>query len=179
LKPIISKNCRIRHPGHFSVGQYSIVDDYSYFSTRVKVGRCSHIASGCSIAGGKERQFTLGDYCSLSSGVKIWCKSNDFTDDIVAIVPEGFKNVKDRPITGDVTIGDMCAVGANAVIMPDNTIPDGTVVGALSFVPTRFKFKSWSVYAGIPVKYIGKRNKKNVLRQAKELEVQMRGAPAR
>ena len=179
MKPTISKNCRIRHPGCFSVGPYSIVDDYSYFSTRVKIGRCSHIASGCSIAGGKDRQFKMGNYCSLSSGVKIWCASNDFANDIVTIVPEGFKSVKDHPITGDVTIGDMCAIGSNAVIMPDNAIPEGAVVGALSFVPARFKFQPWSVYAGIPIRFIGKRNRKNVLRQAKELEIQMRRASAR
>ena len=179
MNPIISKNCRIRHPGHFSVGAYSIVDDYCYFSTKVKVGKCSHIASGCSIAGGKERQFTLGDYCSLSSGVKIWCTSNDFVNDVVTIMPEGFKNVKANLITGDVTIGDMCAVGSNAVIMPDNIIPEGTVVGALSFVPARFKFRPWSVYAGIPVRYAGKRNKKNVLGQAKELEMRIQKASAR
>ena len=179
MKAIISKNCRIRHPGHFSVGSYSIVDDYSYFSTKVKVGRCSHIASGCSIAGGKDRQFKMGDYCSLSSGVKIWCASNDFVNDIVTITPKGFKGVNEHPITGDVTIGDMCAVGSNTVIMPDNVIPEGAVVGALSFVPTRFKFKPWSVYAGIPARYIGKRNRKNVLRQAKEIGMQMRKASAK
>lgn len=179
MKPIVSKNCRIRHPEHFTAGQYSIIDDYSYFSTKVKVGRCSHIASGCSIAGGPARQFRLGDYCSLSSGVKIWCASNDYVNDVVTIIPKGFKGVKDRPTAGDVTIGDMCAVGSNSVIMPGNVIPEGTVIGALSFVPARFKFKPWSVYAGIPVRYAGKRNKKNVLRQVKELEMQMRKVSAR
>jgi len=174
MKPIISANCRIRYPGHFSVNVYSIVDDYSYFSTKVKIGRCSHIAAGCTIAGGKDRQFTLGDYSSVSSGVRIWCVSDDFTNDIVTIIPDTAGQIKNHLITGDVTIGDMCAIGANTVIMPKNFISDGTVIGALSFVPPGFKFKPWSVYAGIPVRFIEKRNKRNVLKQVAMLERKLR-----
>lgn len=71
VKPIISPHTRIRHPQHFEIGDYSIVDDFCYISTRVRIGVCSHVASGCSIAGGVAHQFSLGDFCSLSSGVKI------------------------------------------------------------------------------------------------------------
>lgn len=173
MKPIVSKNCRIRHPKYFSVGPYSIIDDYCYFSTKVRIGKCSHIASGCSIAGGVERSFKLGDYSSLSSGVKIWCVSDDFTNDIVTIIPCGFGKIKKLSIVGDVAIGDMCAVGANSVIMPDNLIPDGAVIGALSFVPPNFKFKPWAVYAGIPIKLIKYRNKISVLKQVKKLKSRM------
>lgn len=174
MKPIISKNCRIRHPRHFSVKPYSIVDDYCYFSTRVRVGKCSHIASGCSIAGGKDKLFVLGDFSSVSSGVKIWCTSDDFVNDLVTIIPEGVRGIKKNLIEGDVTIGSMCAVGANSVIMPRNKIPDGTVIGALSFVPPAFKFKPWSVYAGIPIKFICRRNKTGVLRQTGKLKRALR-----
>lgn len=170
MKPTISPNCRIRHPEHFSVGDYSIIDDYCYFSTRVKIGKCSHISSGCSIAGGKDRLFVLGDYSSLSSGVKIWCTSDDFTNDIVTIIPESFGKIKSHLITGDVILGNLTAVGSNSVIMPNNTIPEGTVIGALSLVPSNFKFKPWAVYAGIPVRFIKYRNKENVIKQFEKLE---------
>ncbi len=172
--PIISKNIRVRCPDNFKVGQYSVIDDFSYFSTKVKVGKCSHIASGCSIAGGKKCQFSLGDYSSLSSGVKVWCSSDDFTNDIVTIIPEQVLKtagpVKNNFITGDVRIGNFTAVGANTVIMPDNFIPEGVVIGALSFVTSNYKFKPWSVYAGIPARFIKKRNRRNVLRQVNLME---------
>lgn len=167
---IISKNIRVRCPEDFIIGEYSIIDDYCYFSTKVKVGRCSHIASGCSVAGGGGRQFILGDYSSLSSGVKVWCASDDFCNDIVTLIPQGFAEVKNNFISGDVIMGNMTAVGANSVIMPCNTIPEGAVIGALSFVPVGFKFKPWSVYAGIPVRLIKRRNKKNVLGQVRLIE---------
>ncbi len=168
--PIISPNIRVRHPEYFVVGDDSIVDDYCYFSTRVRIGRASHIASGCSIAGGGARQFVLGDYSSLSSGVKVWCTSDDFVNDLVTIVPAGAGSVKTHLIEGDVTIGDFTAIGSNAVVMPANTIPEGTVVGALSFVPAGFGFEPWSVYGGTPIRLLGRRNKDNVLAQVRQMD---------
>jgi acetyltransferase-like isoleucine patch superfamily enzyme len=167
--PIVSQHIRVRHPQHFSIGEGSIVDDYCYFSTKLQVGRYTHIANGCSIAGGGARQCIIGDYCSLSSGVKIWCTSNDFVNDIVVIAPEGL-DVGAELISGDVTLENFTGVGTNSVIMPDNRIPEGTVIGALSFVPNAFDFKPWSVYAGVPLRFIKPRNQENVLKQVQKLD---------
>lgn len=168
MKPIISKNIRIRHKEFFEIGDNSVVDDYSYFSTKIKIGNHCHIASGCSIAGGKDFQFTIGDYSSISSGVKIWCRTNDYVNDLVILNPEN-KNIGDNKIEGNISIGIMCGIGANSVILPYNNIPEGTIIGALSLVPSNYKFKKWAVYAGIPIKYIKKRNKNNVLKQLQKL----------
>lgn len=170
MKPIISSNCRIRHPGDFFVDEYSIVDDFCYFSTQVRLGKFCHVAAGCHIAGGKERLFTFGDYSSLSAGVKIWLASDDYVNDVIAIIHEGFPQVKDHFIVGDVSLGKYTGVGSNAVIMPDNQVPDGVAIGALSFVPPRFSFERWMVYAGTPIRPIKARNKENVLRQVRQLE---------
>jgi len=175
VKPIVSPNTRIRHAQHFDVGEYSIVDDFCYISARVRIGVCSHVASGCSIAGGAAHLFTLGDFSSLSSGVKIWCVSDDFTNDIVCIMPDG-ADVKRRVIEGDVTFGNYTAAGSNSVVMPDNTVPEGTVIGALSFVPSRFAFEPWSVYAGVPIRRVGERNRAAVLEQASRLRAHIDAA---
>jgi acetyltransferase-like isoleucine patch superfamily enzyme len=135
----------------------------------VRIGLCSHIASGCSVAGGRDRLFVLGDFCSLSSGVKIWCTSDDFANDLVTIVPDGVAPLKQRLMTGDVVFANYTAAGSNAVVMPSNRIPEGTVIGALSFVPPDFRFEPWSVYAGIPVRRVGPRNQTAVLSQAAAL----------
>jgi acetyltransferase-like isoleucine patch superfamily enzyme len=163
--PIVSPNSRIRHPDQFTIGPNSIVDDYCYFSTRVRIGDWSHIASGCSVAGGSDRLFALGDFSSLSSGVKIWCTSDDFVNDVVTIVPPELGPIKENLITGDVVLGSFTAVGANSVVMPRNEIPEGCTIGALSFVPAGFDFEPWTVYAGTPVRRIADRNRENVLRQ--------------
>lgn len=168
MKRIISKNIRVRNEKTFVVGDYSVIDDYCYFSAKIEIGQHCHIANNCSIAGGQDYQFSLGDCSSISSGVKIWCQSNEYINDLV-VLNVNKADLGDDPIKGDVTIGKMCAVGSNTVIMPNNSIPDGTVIGALSFVPPNFKFKSWSVYAGIPIKFVKKRNKERIIKQYNKL----------
>lgn len=163
-KPIISKNLRIRVPEHFHIGEGSIVDDFCYFSTRVSVGSFCHIANNVSIAGGCDRQFSLGNYSSVSAGAKIWCSSDDFNCDMAALAPAGIQ-IDRNTITGDVTIAELTIIGCNSVVMPKNDIPVGVTIGALSFVPAEFKFEAWSLYAGTPLRFIRKRNKKEVLRQ--------------
>ncbi|MBI3722726.1 hypothetical protein HY251_02045 [bacterium] len=167
--PIISKNIRVRYPEHFVVGPGSIVDDFCYFSTKVRIGACSHVCPGVTIAGGVARQFVLGDYSSLASGTRVYCTSNDYVNDVVTIVPAD-AGVDEKPITGDVIFGNYAGVGANSVIMPRNVIPEGTVIGALSYVPPEFEFKPWAVYAGVPIKHRGERNKERVLAQARRLD---------
>lgn len=179
MKPIISPNIRVRHPDAFDVGEDSVVDDYCYFSTQVRIGRCSHVASNCTIAGGKDRRFVLGDFSSLSAGVRIWCASDDFVRDIVTLIPAGIPNPKAHVIAGDVTFGDYTAVGANTVVMPANSVPDGAVIGALSFVPPRFRFEPWSVYAGTPIRKVRDRDREGVLAQAQALSEAIRERGAR
>jgi len=170
MKPIVSPNTRIRHPDQFVIGEDSIVDDYCYFSTKVRIGRCTHIASGCSVAGGSAMQFDIGHFCSLSSGVKIWCTSDDFVNDVVALLPPDVEEVKTHLIRGNVTLGDYTAVGSNSVVMPGNHVPEGTVIGALSFVPAGFEFRPWSVYAGAPIRFIRARNRETVMEQVSKIE---------
>lgn len=172
--PIISRKIRVRHPRHFQVGSFSIVDDFCYFSTRVRVGTCSHIAAGCTVAGGKDFLFALGDMSSLSSGVRVWCGSDDFRNDVVTIIPPGVRSPKKHFLGGDVILEDYTAVGANSVLMPGNRIPEGTVIGALSFVPPAFRFRPWSVYAGIPIRRVGARNRAEVLSQASKLRAALK-----
>lgn len=180
MRPIVSPHSRVRHSDLFEIGEDSIVDDYCYFSTKVRIGRCTHIASGCSVAGGRERQFTIGDFSSLSSGVKIWCTSDDFVNDVVAIIPAGIYDPKQHLISADVTLGNYTAVGSNSVVMPGNVIPEGAVIGALCFVPAYFAFEPWTVYAGTPVRPIRARNRESVLQQVRRLEesLQIRGVGA-
>jgi acetyltransferase-like isoleucine patch superfamily enzyme len=163
--PIISQYCRVRNHEHFSVGTNSIIDDWCYFSTKVKIGEFSHIGPGCVIAGGKKRLFSMGDCSSLSSGVKVYCTSDDFVNDIGTILTEELESIKSCSISGDVILENYNTIGTNSVIMPNNMIPEGTVIGALSYVPPEFDFKPWGVYAGIPIRFIKPRNKKNIMKQ--------------
>lgn len=114
-------------------------------------------------------EFEIGDFCSLSSGVKVWCTSDDFVNDLVTLIPPGVEQVKQHLIRGNVSFGNYTAVGSNSVVMPNNQIPEGTVLGALSFAPTGYEFKPWSVYAGTPIRLVGARNRNAVMEQVEKL----------
>jgi acetyltransferase-like isoleucine patch superfamily enzyme len=116
----------------------------------------------------------MGDFSSLSSGVKIWCASDDFVNDLVTIIPDGAGPIKKNFITGNVVLEDYTAIGANSVVMPKNVIPVGTVIGALSFVPAGSKLEAWTVYAGSPIRKIKARNKKSVLEQAERMRSKLK-----
>lgn len=101
----------------------------------------------------------MGDCSSLAAGVKVWLSSNDYVNELVThSIPE----VKE--IQGNVRLGKYTGVGTNSVIMPGNDIPEGVSIGALSFVPSNYKFEPWTVYAGRPIRPIKKRNKENVIK---------------
>lgn len=170
MKPIVSPNVRIRYPEYFTVGDDSIVDDFCYFSTKVRIGRCTHIVSGCTIGGGPEMLFQIGDFSGLGSGSRVWCTSDDLTNDLVALAPSDTELVKQYVIRGDVILDDYTAVGSNSVIMPRNHIPTGTAICAMSFVPAGFNFRPWSVYGGIPIRFIRPRNQDSVLEQVRRFE---------
>jgi len=72
-----------------------------------------------------------------------------------------------------VTFGNYTAAGSNTVVMPDNVIPEGTVIGALSFVPAHFDFRPWGVYAGVPIRFIRERNRHGVMDQVRRVEAML------
>lgn len=159
---IVSPNCRIRYPDLFRVGDNSIVDDFGYFSTKVEIGVGCHVGPSVTVAGGSDRLFKLGDYSGIASGTRIYCSSNDYVNELVTIGLES-------GLAGDVIFENYTGIGANSIVLPNNVIPEGTVVGALSFVPANFKFEPWSVYFGNPLRYIMPRNRDAVLKQVESL----------
>jgi acetyltransferase-like isoleucine patch superfamily enzyme len=134
----------------------------------VRIGVRSHVAASCTVAGGKAHTFSLGDFSSLASGVRVYCSSNDYVNGLVMIAPDTLREPL-AEIAGDVSIGNYTGIGANAVIMPGTDVPEGTVVGALSFVPARFRFEPWSVYAGSPVRLVKSRNKAKVMAEVERV----------
>ena len=112
MKPIISPNVRIRYPELFKIGNYSIVDDFCYFLTKVTIVISSHIA------GGRNLQFICGDFGSLSAGVRVFCASDDFVNDLAGIFSTGFEYLKNNLIKGDVTLRNYVSVRSNSIVIP-------------------------------------------------------------
>ena len=72
---------------------------------------------------------------------------------ISPMVPESLSDVQG----GKVHLKMYSQTGAGSIIMPNLTIEEGTVIGAMSFL--RESTTPWSVYSGCPAKFIKARNK--------------------
>jgi len=139
---ILSENVRIRHPDLFRAGANCILDDFCYISTAIELGDWTHIASCVSIIGGADHALRTGRFCAISVGARIACASSDFRRSIGTLAPGA------ASIGGDVVFGDHVTVGANAVVLGPNRIPEGVVIGALGFVPPNANLEPWMIYVG-------------------------------
>ncbi|MCM1324020.1 MAG: hypothetical protein NC218_07650 [Acetobacter sp.] len=155
----------IKKPDLISTGDNVRISDFCRISSACEIGSDCEIASGTYISGGDGKfKFKMGDCSSLAAGVKIWLSSNDYVNELVThSVP------KVKEIQGNVTMEKYTGIGTNSVVMPNNHIPEGVCIGALSFVPSNYPFEPWTVYAGRPIKPIKKRNKQNIINVLKDL----------
>lgn len=156
----ISDMVVIKNKDNFIIGDESEIREFTVITAKTKIGKNCGIERNVTISGSNQ-YFELGDYSSIAHGARIILQSNDYVNNLLS---------HESNIKGDVIFDKYSGVGANTVVMPNNHIPEGTVIGALSFVPADFKFEPWTVYAGIPIKKVKNRNKENILKQLKELE---------
>ena len=157
----------IKKPELIEIGDNVRISDFCRISSACHIGSDCEIATGTYISGGDGKyQFTMGSYSSLAAGVRIWLSSNDYVNELVT---HSVPYVKE--IQGNVKLGKYTGVGTNSVIMPNNDIPEGVCIGALSFVPSNYKFEPWTVYAGRPIRPIKKRNKENVFKTLAKLGI--------
>ncbi len=157
----------LKKPELLTIGNNCRIADYCRISCEAEIGDYVEIAPYTSIAGGGGKyKFIMKGYSSLSAGVKIWLSSNDYVNELVT---HAVPNV--REIMGNVTMEKYTGIGANSVVMPNNHIPEGVTIGALSFVPENYHFEEWTVYAGAPIRPIKKRNKEQVLKPLYDLGI--------
>ena len=142
----ISSNVTIIGAKKIKIGNNVRIDDYTILSVQegfLEIGSNVHIGGqsylGC--AGG----IVIKNNVNISQGVKIYSKINDYLD--------GRKF--NKKINVPVKIFNEVIIGSNSVVIGKCKINTGATVGALSFV--KEDLKSWTVYAGNPVKMIKKR----------------------
>ena len=101
---IIGKTVRIRKPEEVSIGDNTIIDDFTYISCAMEIGKNCHIASNVSISGGSGK-LIMGDYSTVSNGSSIHCASSDYREcslDLPSVpIEQQFGGTVE-----DVTIGD-------------------------------------------------------------------------
>jgi len=164
---IIGKTVRIRRPETFRIGRNSIVDDFTYISCQVRIGRYTHVGAGAHFIGGKKAKITIGDFCNIAPGCNIAAGQNDYSGGglVGPAIPKGYGG---EPILEPVEIGDHCLLGFNVSVLAGVKLPEGVAVGAYSLLKP-MEYKPWTVYAGVPAREVGVRNGVMIKQQAMKL----------
>jgi len=165
INVIIGVTVRIRYPELVEIGDNVIIDDFTYISAPLKLHSNVHISSGCRIIGGKNSFVEMFPFSTLAPNVVLSAGSDDYSDGIATpMVSMKYKaNVK----IGKIILNKHCIVGAGSVVLPNVTFYEGATLGALSLASK--DLDEYSVYAGIPARFIKARNKENILKLEQQL----------
>ena len=157
---IIGKTARIRHPELVSIGDNSIIDDFTYISAELSVGRFCHIGSNSVIlGGGGQGKCVFEDLTGCAPGCRIITASDDYVQSMGG--PNVPKKFLGEPIGGTVRIKSYSILGANTVVMPNTTIEEGVSTAAMTLI--RKDLPGWTIYGGNPARTLGPRNKESIM----------------
>ena len=96
------------------------------------------------------------NHSGLSAGCKLYGKSGNYDGN--SLLNPTHKE-EDTIITGgDIILNKFTSLGADSILLPGSIIPIGTVLGAKSLYNAKYSLSEWSIYAGIPVRFISKRS---------------------
>jgi len=164
----IYSQAKIVYPENCYIGNNVIIDDFVFIMAKpfAKIGNFVHIAGFTSIAGGGA--FIIEDYSTLSWGVRIFTGTEDVSGRSLlgVAIPEPYR----KAVRSYVHIGKHVMVGANSVILPGVTVPDGVIIGAMSLVLEDTELEPWTVYAGIPVRKLREQPRERMLELERDLE---------
>jgi len=102
----------------------------------------------CSILAGRKSKIIFKPSVLIGPNVTITSSNHDTSKNI--------SFMRQKWTEGDVIIGSEVWIGANSVILPGLQIANGIIIGAGSVV-TKSLNEEYSIYAGIPAKFIRKR----------------------
>lgn len=133
-----------------------------------QIGRGCHIHSNVKVWA--PWNLILGDYVGVSNGSTIYCMDRIKIGDY-AVISQGthlcagshdFNTPNMQLVTAPIFIGSRVWLCAESFVGPGVSIAEGSVVGARGVV-TKSINDPWLVWAGVPVRQIGVRDKKRAL----------------
>lgn len=149
---LLSRKASVYSASTISIGNNVRIDDFCILSGTITIGSYVHISAYVALYG--SQGIILNDYSGISAKSVIYSAVDDFGGDFLIgpMSPQGTTSV----VGGIVVLEKYTQIGASCVIMPNLSIQEGSVVGAMSFVNRTLE--SWGIYAGIPAKRIKNRS---------------------
>lgn len=153
---MIARNCTIIGLANITIGDNVRIDGFTSIiapAGKVRIGSHVHIATACML--GARGGIEIGDFSSLSQGVRIFTAIDDFSGRRMSNsqVPDDVLGVQVAPVT----LGAYVPIGSGTIVLPGVTIGEGAAVGAMSLVPR--SLDGWAIYAGNPAKKTGERSR--------------------
>ena len=163
----LGKNCileigmKIVGAKNISISEYTWIDSYTSINALfgpVTIGKRVHIAPFTIIGAGKEG-LEIKDYVAIGAGCRIYGHSEIQKDGkrmSGPMIPWRYKAYH----SGPVILEKDSVLGTNSVVLPGVTIGEGAVVCPGSVITK--DIPPWVIAAGIPTRFIGKRDKVSV-----------------
>ena len=162
---IIGRTVRIRYPELVELHDNTIIDDFAFISTGLVLHEHSAIEAGSVIMGGQNNQVTVGAYSCICSNSTLMCGTHNFTSGLHLVhhnhVPQGLE-------WDDINIGKHVILGTKSTVLPGSCIGTGARIGAHSLV--KGDLDPWTMYAGTPIKQLGKVDRDQVLKYLKDFQ---------
>lgn len=152
---LISRKASFYQPELIEIGNNVRIDDFCVLSGKVTIGNNVHIAVYSGLFGSKKGIY-IADFANISSRVCIYAISDDYSGMSLTnpMIPDQYKCLEEK----EVIIEKHVIIGTGSTILPGVTIGEGAAIGAMSLVKNNID--GWNVYAGIPIKKLGTREKK-------------------
>ena len=161
----IGHNVIFTNPSEVHLADNVRIDPFCLITTALEVDSYTQICSHAVLGGGKQHKISLGKWCFIGYGSKLFCASEDYSGE------EGPVNEfwgSNKIYRGDITFEDYSGIASDVMVFPKVVIPKGCTVGAKSFIYTKNDLEPWGVYLGNPAKLHKPRNKENVLKLAND-----------
>lgn len=153
---MVARNCTIIGLSAITMGDNVRIDGFTSLIApegRIAIGSFVHIATACMI--GARAGVEIGDYSSLSHGVRIFTAIDDFSGRRLsnATIPADLTGVHSAPVA----IGRYVPIGAGSIVLPGVRIGEGAAVGAMSLIAGACA--EWTIYSGNPARATGVRSR--------------------
>lgn len=168
---LLSKKAVIYNYDKISLGDHVRIDDFCILSGNITIGNYVHIAV-CSRLSGSTGGLTIKDFAGVSYNSTIIASSDDYSGEFMTnpMVPLKYKKLLPNPVV----LEKHALIASHCFVAPGVTVGEGGTVGAMSLVLK--DVAPWSIYAGIPAKFL-KPRKKNILELEKRFLAEVNAEP--
>ena len=162
----ISKTTQLHNTERITIGNNVRIDNFCTIvpsgSAKIVIGNYVQICAYNFING--QADIIIEDFCSIGNFNQFFSSMDDFSGNYLtgAVVPRHLIGT----ISDKIIIQKHCLIAPNCIILPGVILARGTAIGAFSLV--KKSTKEFSLYAGIPAKFIKERSR-NLLKLEKEI----------